>query len=378
MPIHALWKRVVTTWKTVRPAQRRRRSIGFTGEAFEPRRMLSAFVVNSLVDSHDAILGDSMAADSNGFTTLRAALEEANAHIGADTISLPAGVITLSETNGPLSITDDVTILGHNESTIDGTPFDEVFSVSGAGRLHLDHVSVVSSSNSAINVRPALLTTNARQADLIVAFSASPNSPLTVETKVSTGLSSLSAITSPDRDFDASLTTSTAKLTKTELQVPDFGDFAVPTPEEAIDRIINALFRSEPDFVLPVGTERKPGTISEGDAKPLPKPAPAENSSQDEAPKSGNEQSLADPVDDESVRTVLKGWANDAGWNEFDFLTCGSIAPRNGSRIAVLAGALLGGVVTKVWSQDLRDSWRGMFSLTAFRRRLNRLRRQAH
>jgi hypothetical protein len=381
MPIHALWKRVVATWKTFRPARRRRQSIGFVGEAFEARRMLSAFVINSLADSHDAIPGDGVAADSNGLATLRAALEEANAHIGADTISLPAGVITLSATNGPLDITDDVTILGHGASTIDGTPFAEVFAVSGAGRLRLNHVSVVSSSNAAVSARPALLTTNTRQADLIVAFSASPNSPLTVETKVSTGLSSLSAITTPDRGFDASLTTSTVSLTRPERRVPDFGNFAVPTPDEAIDRIINALFRNEPDFVLPVGTERKPGTITEEDAKPLPKPAPEKNSLQDEAPTSGDEQSLADPVDDEAVRRVLRGWANDAGWDEFDFLARGSQTtthtPRHGSRIATLAGALLSGVVTKVWSRDSRESWHDSLGLTALHTRFKRLRRHA-
>ncbi len=381
MPIRSWWERVVTTWKTFRPTRRRRQSACYSGETFEPRRMLSAFIVNSLADSHDAILGDGVAADVNGQTTLRAALEEANAHFGADTITLPAGVVSLSLANGPLVVTDDVTILGGTTSTIDGTPFDEVFSVSGAGRLQVENVSVLSARNSAISQRPTLLTTNARQADLVVAFSASPTAPLTVETKASNSLAPLSTISTPNHDFDAALTTSITKRAKTELQAPDFGDFVLPTPDEAIEKIINALFRKEPDFVLPVGGEQKPGPIIEDNAQPLPKPAPIEDSSHGDDPMSDGEQSLADPVDDEEVRTVLRGWANDAGWNEFDFLSRGSdattIKARHGSRVAVLAGALLSGVVTTVWSREDRGSWRDSLSLTGLRSRFLRLRRRA-
>ena len=94
---------------------------------------------------------------------------------------------------------------------------------------------------------------------------------------------------------------------------------------------------------------------------------------------SSDDQSSADSADDEAVRTVLRGWANDAGWNEFDFLTHGShatvIKPRHGSRIAVLAGALLSGVVTQSWSRDTRESWRDSLthSLTSIRARFERL-----
>ena len=85
--------------------------------------MLSAFFVNSLADSHDSNPGDGIAADANGFATLRAAVEEANAHLGADTITLPPGVFVLAAANGPLNVTDDVTILGSRVSEIDGTAF---------------------------------------------------------------------------------------------------------------------------------------------------------------------------------------------------------------------------------------------------------------
>lgn len=381
MPIRSWWERVVTTWKTFRPARRRRPSVCYSGETFEPRRMLSAFLVNSLADSHDAILGDGIAADANGQTTLRAALEEANALLGADTITLPQGVVSLSSANGPLAVTDDVTIFGGATSTIDGTPFDEVFSISGAGGLQFENASVLSAHNLAISSRPMLLTTNARQVDLVIAFSASPAAQLTVETKASNIVVPLNAISMPSHDFDAALTTATTKQTKIELQAPNFGDFVLPTADEAIEKIINALFRKEPDFVLPVRGEQKPGSILEDNAQPLPKPAPIEDSSQGDDPMSDGEQSLADPVDDEEVRTVLRGWANDAGWNEFDFLSRGSdattIKARHDSRVAVLAGALLSGVVTTVWSREDRGSWRDSLSLTGLRSRFLRLRRRA-
>ena len=377
MPIRLWWERVVTKWKTFRPARRRRRRGGFTGETFEPRRLLSAFVVNSFADSHDAIPGDGIAADANGHTTLRAALEEANAQLGADTITLPDGIVSLSAVNGPLAVTDDVTIIGLGASSIDGTPLNDVFSVSGTGRLRLDQVSVVSSSPWAASLRSTLLTTNVRQADLIVAFSATQTVSVTVETKALSELSSLSAIATPERLFDEMI----AQRSKAELSAPDFGDFAVPTPDEVIDRIVNALFRNESDLILPINAEQKPGPVSEDNAQPIPKPAPVEDSTPDVGPLSEDEQSLADPVDDEAVRTVLRGWANDAGWNEFDFLTRSSqptlVKERHGSRIAVLAGALLSGVVTKSWARVDRDSWRDSLTLSALRHRFERLRRRA-
>ena len=168
MPIRELWKRVATTWKQFRPARRRRSSARFFAEAFEPRRMLSAFFVNSLADSHDAIPGDGIATDANGFTTLRAALEEANVRIGADTITLPAGVVALSAANGPLAVTENVTIFGNGASTIDGTALNEVFAIHGAARLQLDHVTVFSSAaNDADGVAENATTRSAWRAFMV-------------------------------------------------------------------------------------------------------------------------------------------------------------------------------------------------------------------
>ncbi len=369
MPIHAWWKRIVTTWNKLRPARRRRSLGGFSAEAFEPRRLLSAFVVNSLADSHDAILGDGIAADGHGRTTLRAALEEANAHAGADTITLPAGVIGVSAANGPLVVTDDVTIIGTGTTVIDGTVFDEVFSVSGAGRLQFDHVTVRSSKDMAIP-RPILLTTNTRQADLIVAFSAITSEPFTAETKTPNGLSPLIGITIPESVFDETPTEPSLTPSKPPALLDDF---VVPTPEQAIDQIINALFRNEPDFVLPIGTEQTPEPISKENARPMPKPDA-------EDPASDDEQSLNGSGDDEAFRTVLRGWADEAGWQEFDFLSRGSnsvaMRSQHGSRVATMAGMLLGSVAATSWSRDDRSLWRESLSLSAWRTRLERLRRR--
>ncbi|MGH7130078.1 MAG: choice-of-anchor Q domain-containing protein, partial [Planctomycetaceae bacterium] len=56
------------------------------------------FFVNSILDTVDADPGDGIAADSDGNTTLRAALMEANALAGGNTIVLPAGTFELNIT----------------------------------------------------------------------------------------------------------------------------------------------------------------------------------------------------------------------------------------------------------------------------------------
>ena len=65
-------------------------------EALEDRTVPSTFTVNTAVDSIDAFPGDGVARDSFGRTSLRAAVMEANALPGADTIILPAGTYALS------------------------------------------------------------------------------------------------------------------------------------------------------------------------------------------------------------------------------------------------------------------------------------------
>lgn len=255
-----------------------------------------------------------------------------------------------------------------------------------ARHLQLNQVSVFSSGTLAASLRPTLLTTNARQADLVVAFSASPSTPFAVDTKTSSGLSSLIGVTTPEIIFNELTEPPTTKETA-------LGDFAVPTPDQAIDQIINALFRNEPGFVLPVGAEQIPGAISDEDVRPMPKSKSVEKSSLPETPPNFESDSPPESMssdedgtsenssNDEAVGEILRGWADEAGFGGLDVLTRGSqtitARPRQANRVAVLAGALLSGAVAKSWSRAERDSWHESLSLTAWRTRFERLRRRA-
>src|SRR5690606_38888623 len=55
----------------------------------------ATFTVNNTADAPDANPGDGICATASGVCTLRAALQEANAAAGADTINVPAGTYTL-------------------------------------------------------------------------------------------------------------------------------------------------------------------------------------------------------------------------------------------------------------------------------------------
>lgn len=74
----------------------------------------ATFTVNSTNDTDDANPGDGVAQDSNGDTTLRAAVEEANALAGADIIQFDSGLNgqTIYLDMGALTITDTLTITG--------------------------------------------------------------------------------------------------------------------------------------------------------------------------------------------------------------------------------------------------------------------------
>lgn len=99
----------------------------------------AAFTVDSTVDAVDASPGDGVCATSAGACTLRAAIQEANALAGADSITLLAGTYTLAiaGTNedagaiGDLDIADDLTINGAGATTTitDGAYLDRVFDV---------------------------------------------------------------------------------------------------------------------------------------------------------------------------------------------------------------------------------------------------------
>jgi CSLREA domain-containing protein len=92
----------------------------------------ATFTVNSRADGADAMAGDGSCATSGGTCTLRAAIEEANALVGSDTITLPSGLYRVKQ--GELLISGDVVIngAGSANSIIDAGYSSRVLDVSGS------------------------------------------------------------------------------------------------------------------------------------------------------------------------------------------------------------------------------------------------------
>jgi CSLREA domain-containing protein len=112
----------------------------------------ASFVVNSTVDAVDANPGDGTCAGASG-CTLRAAIQEANALAGADTITLPAGTFTLGiagrdeevAATGDLDLRGPVTITGQGETAtvIDAGRIDRVFDIwDDAGTVAISALTV--------------------------------------------------------------------------------------------------------------------------------------------------------------------------------------------------------------------------------------------
>ncbi|HAA60656.1 MAG TPA: hypothetical protein DCE39_06970 [Planctomycetaceae bacterium] len=112
----------------------------------------SGFVVNSFEDTIDVSPDDGISADSDGNSSLRAAINEANASPGGDTIILPAGTFLLSLTGrdedggftGDLDISGDLDILGagSGETLIDADGIDRVFHVHNGVTLNVFGVTI--------------------------------------------------------------------------------------------------------------------------------------------------------------------------------------------------------------------------------------------
>ncbi len=91
----------------------------------------AGFTVDSTADASDANPGDGTCATAGGACTLRAAIEEANALAGSDSVSVPAGVYTLSL--GQLTLASGLTLGGAGASStiIDGNGLSRVLQTSG-------------------------------------------------------------------------------------------------------------------------------------------------------------------------------------------------------------------------------------------------------
>ena len=111
------------------------------------------FTVNSTTDAVDANPGDGICQTATpSECTLRAAIMEASALAGSDSISVPAGTYNLTiagtgenaAATGDLDITDDLTITGAGAATtiIDGGALDRVLHILGGNTVELSGVTV--------------------------------------------------------------------------------------------------------------------------------------------------------------------------------------------------------------------------------------------
>ena len=141
--------------KVVRRKAARRRTFNRLSqmtERLEARTLLTSFTVDSFFDTVDDNPGDTFAADASGRTSLRAAIMEANAAAGSDTIILGGGIFNLSiegtdedgAATGDLDITNDLIIQGQSAHTtmIDARHIDRVFEVMPGVTLQLFDVTI--------------------------------------------------------------------------------------------------------------------------------------------------------------------------------------------------------------------------------------------
>lgn len=148
----------------------------------------ATFVVNTTADTVDANPGDGVCADSSGNCSLRAAIREANALSGADTITLPAGTYLLTlagasedgDATGDLDIRDALTINGAGAAgtIVDGNQLDRVFHIEALSQtVVLDGLTITGGktpnanydhcggggifvSNTSLTLRNSLVTEN--------------------------------------------------------------------------------------------------------------------------------------------------------------------------------------------------------------------------
>ena len=111
------------------------------GLAAPARAEASVYAVDSTTDAADASRGDGTCASAGGVCTLRAAVQEANAHpndpMGQDEITIPSDTYTLTiagpnedaSATGDLDITDNVKITGTGKAStsVNGNDLDRVF-----------------------------------------------------------------------------------------------------------------------------------------------------------------------------------------------------------------------------------------------------------
>jgi CSLREA domain-containing protein len=111
----------------------------------------ASFTVNNSLDAPDANPGDGLCRTIFNRCTLRAAIQEANALSGTDTINVPAGTFTLTRAgfddtalNGDLDINSHLIIMGASQATtiINGNSLDRVFHVTGLFKVSFSNLTI--------------------------------------------------------------------------------------------------------------------------------------------------------------------------------------------------------------------------------------------
>jgi cysteine-rich repeat protein/predicted outer membrane repeat protein len=114
----------------------------------------ATFTVDTTLDDVDVLTGDGLCATAGGACTLRAAVQEADALAGPDTITLPAGTYVLTIPRGPmeetivgqgdLDVTESLTVDGSGTGTtvIDANDVDRVFQVFGGTSLAVNDLTI--------------------------------------------------------------------------------------------------------------------------------------------------------------------------------------------------------------------------------------------
>lgn len=154
----------------------------------------SGFVVNSFLDTVDENPGDGINADANGQSTLRAAIMEANARPGEDTIILGPGIFTLtlrgrgedfrrnsagniasSSETGDLDILDDLNIIGAGTELtfIDAAQLDRLFQVFPNVNLKLSNLTLRNGNATSTDVGGAIFNQGATTLDNVLIVNSS-------------------------------------------------------------------------------------------------------------------------------------------------------------------------------------------------------------
>src|SRR5262249_47514094 len=128
-------------------------TVAFLGTLIvSPPASAATFTVDSEDDATDATPGDGQCATKAGSCTLRAAIQEANALPGPDSIRLPSGTFLIAREgadddqciDGDLDITSSITITGGSASGsfIDGNHRSRVFDVRPTGAAVISRVTI--------------------------------------------------------------------------------------------------------------------------------------------------------------------------------------------------------------------------------------------